>query len=246
MKKILHPASTRGTADYGWLQANYSFSFASYFNPNRIQFGQLRVLNDDRVAPGAGFGTHPHQNMEIVTIPQEGALRHKDSTGGEGVIAAGDIQIMSAGSGVEHSEMNASSTEPVSLFQIWVLPETKNVPPRYDQKKIASLMRENELCTVIKPKDKASKDELWLHQQAYFSLGKFNRPTETTYTLHNKSHGVYVFVISGAVTVTGENLAPRDAIGIWEIDAVTITTTENSHILVIEVPMDSSKNTPYD
>ena len=156
MKKILHTANTRGSADYGWLQANYSFSFANYFDPKRLQFGLLRVMNDDTVAPGMGFGKHPHENMEIVTIPQTGALKHRDSMGNEGVVKAGDIQVMSAGSGVEHSEINASSQEPVTLFQIWVFPETENVSPRYDQKKISSLLKPNSLTTVVAPKDKAS------------------------------------------------------------------------------------------
>ncbi|MAN58649.1 MAG: hypothetical protein CMC08_02305 [Flavobacteriaceae bacterium] len=237
MKKILHPASTRGSANYGWLQANYSFSFANYHDPERLQFGLLRVLNDDTVAPGAGFGKHPHQNMEIVTIPQQGSLHHEDSTGGEGVINAGDIQVMSAGSGVEHSEKNASSTEPVKLFQIWIFPEIQHVKPRYDQAKIEPLLRENAFSTVVKPKAQAAEGELWLHQQAYFSIGKFNDTTQTTYTLHNKTHGVYVFVIEGEAAVDSHILQTRDAIGVWETDTVPITAAANSHILIIEVPM---------
>ena len=237
MQKILHPASTRGTANYGWLQARYSFSFANYFNPQRLQFGKLRVLNDDIVAPAMGFGKHPHKNMEIVTIPQQGALRHKDSMGNEGVIESGDIQIMSAGSGVEHSEQNASSTEDVKLFQIWILPETENVPPRYEQKKIASLVTENELSTIVKPRDKAVDDELWIHQQAYFSIGEFNDTTKTTYTLHNQQHGCYVLIIRGTVTVENQTLTDRDAIGIWDTDTVSLTAEENSSVLLIEVPM---------
>ena len=237
MKKILHPAESRGTANFGWLQARYSFSFANYFNPERIQFGKLRVLNDDQVDPSMGFGKHPHKNMEIVTIPQSGALKHQDSMGNSGVIHSGDIQVMSAGSGVEHSEVNASPHEAVTLFQIWILPERENVTPRYDQKKIAPLLKDNTFSTIVKPKSEANEDELWIHQQAYFSIGKFSKQTETTYSLHNKSHGVYVFVIDGTILVDNETLNKRDAIGIWETNAISITTHKNSHVLLIEVPM---------
>lgn len=237
MKKILHPAHSRGSANFGWLQANYSFSFANFFNPDRIQFGKLRVLNDDTVAGGMGFGKHPHENMEIVTIPQEGALRHKDSMGNEGVIESGDIQIMSAGSGVEHSEMNASSKEPVKLFQIWIFPETENVTPRYAQKKIAPLLNKNTFNTVVKPKDKAKGEDLWVHQQAYFNLGEFTETTHTTYTLHNKTHGIYLMVIKGSVEIENETLNKRDAIGLWELDKVSIIANTGSRVLLIEVPM---------
>ena len=237
MKKILHPADTRGAADFGWLKARYSFSFASYFDPSRIQFGQLRVLNDDIVAPAMGFGKHPHQNMEIVTIPQEGALRHRDSMGNEGVIESGDIQIMSAGSGVEHSEMNANTTEAVKLFQIWVFPETENVAPRYDQRKIASLIQPNTISTVVKPKSEASENDLWVHQQAWFNIGEFSAETLTNYTLHKANHGAYILAIDGNVTVENEALGPRDAIGIWDTDTIEIKAEKDSRLLLIEVPM---------
>ncbi len=237
MKKILHPAENRGTANFGWLQANYSFSFANYFNPERIQFGKLRVLNDDQVDASMGFGKHPHKNMEIVTIPQSGALKHQDSMGNNGIIESGDIQVMSAGTGVEHSEVNASTTEPVTLFQIWIIPEKEDVSPRYDQKKIAPLLHDNSFSTIIKPKSEAQENELWIHQQAYFSIGKFSETTETNYSLHNKSHGVYVFVISGTILVDNETLSKRDAIGIWDTDTIAITAHKNSHVLLIEVPM---------
>jgi hypothetical protein len=237
MKKILHPAATRGTADYGWLQARYSFSFANFFDPNRIQFGKLRVLNDDIVAPSMGFGKHPHQNMEIVTIPQEGALKHRDSMGNEGIIESGDIQIMSAGSGVEHSEINARPNEAVKLFQIWVLPEEEGVTPRYDQKKIAPLLKPNQISTVVKPRTEANGDELWVHQQAWFNIGEFSETIQTTYPLNNKAHGVYVFVIDGTIVVDNETLTKRDAIGIWDTDSVTLTAQKDSRVLLIEVPM---------
>ncbi|KAA3622005.1 MAG: pirin family protein [Flavobacterium sp.] len=237
MKKILHPADTRGTADYGWLQARYSFSFANFFNPDRIQFGKLRVLNDDIVAPAMGFGKHPHQNMEIVTIPQEGALKHRDSMGNEGVIESGDIQIMSAGSGVEHSEINANTTQAVKLFQIWVFPEEENVSPRYDQKKIAPLLKANQFSTVVKPRTQAAADELWVHQQAWFNIGEFSETTQTDYKLNNPTNGAYIFVIDGTIVVDNETLNKRDAIGIWDTDSVSITAEKDSRVLLIEVPM---------
>jgi redox-sensitive bicupin YhaK (pirin superfamily) len=237
MKKVLHPEATRGSANYGWLRANYSFSFANYFNPERLQFGLLRVLNDDYVAPAMGFGKHPHNNMEIVTIPFSGALRHKDSMGNVGVIRAGDIQVMSAGSGVEHSEQNDSTTEAVTLFQIWVFPETENVVPRYDQKQIAPLMSPNMFCPVVKPKSEAVNGELWIHQQAYFNIGEFSEKTEVVYALHGKDHGIYIMVMDGTVFVENEMLNNRDAIGIWDTTDVSITAEKGSKALLIEVPM---------
>lgn len=237
MKKILHPETTRGTANFGWLQAKYSFSFANYFDPNRMQFGKLRVLNDDIVAPAMGFGKHPHQNMEIITIPQQGALKHKDSMGNEGIIQSGDIQIMSAGSGVEHSEVNAHTTEPVKLFQVWVMPETANVAPRYDQKQIAPLLKPNTLSTVVRPKSEAKDDDLWVHQQTWFNIGEFFETTDTEYNLHHAAHGAYVFVIEGTVVVANETLNKRDAIGVWDTDNIPITAHKGSKVLLIEVPM---------
>ncbi len=237
MKKILHPAATRGTANFSWLQARYSFSFANYFDPNRLQFGKLRVLNDDIIAPAMGFGKHPHRNMEIVTILQEGTLKHRDSMGHEGVIQSGDIQLMSAGSGVEHSEVNASTTKPVKLFQIWVLPEEENVSPRYDQKKISPLLKPNTFSTVVKPKQEASEGDLWMHQQAWFNIGEFTEAKETQYTLHNSTHGIYIFVISGTIIVDNETLNSRDALGVWDSDSVVIKAEKDSRVLLIEVPM---------
>jgi len=237
MKKILHPASTRGTADYGWLKANYSFSFGNFFDPDRVQFGMLRVLNDDHIAPAMGFGKHPHKDMEIITIPQEGALKHMDSMGHSEVIHSGEIQLMSAGKGVEHSEQNASTTEACELFQIWVFPENNGVDPRYQQRKISSLINPNELTTIIYPKDKAGKDDLWIHQQAYFSLGKFNERTTTTYSLYNKNHGVYVYVINGSIVSENQRLESRDALGVWETESIALTAEKDSQVLLIEVPM---------
>ena len=237
MKKILHPAATRGIADYGWLQARFSFSFANFFDPNRVQFGKLRVLNDDIIAPSMGFGKHPHENMEIITIPQEGALKHRDSMGNEGIIESGDIQIMSAGSGVEHSELNARNNEAVKLFQIWVFPDKENVAPRYDQKKIGSLIKPNELSTVVRPRSEAKENELWIHQETWFNIGEFSEDTETDYKLNNKTNGAYVFVIDGTIVVDNETLNKRDAIGIWDTETVSISVSAGSRILLIEVPM---------
>jgi redox-sensitive bicupin YhaK (pirin superfamily) len=237
MKKILHPAATRGSADYGWLQAKYSFSFANYFDPKRTQFGLLRVLNDDIVAPAMGFGKHPHKNMEIVTIPQSGALKHQDSLGHSEVIKTGEVQVMSAGSGVEHSEQNASTTDPVKLFQIWIFPETENVTPRYDQKEIGHLLKPNQLSVIVKPKNEAQNGELWIHQQAYFNLGDFSEKKEITYTLHNKSHGAYLLVINGNIVVDNETLSHRDAIGLWDTNTINFTVEKNSRVLLIETPM---------
>lgn len=237
MKKVLHPATTRGAANYGWLQANYSFSFSNYFDPNRLQFGMLRVLNDDTIAPAMGFGTHPHQNMEIVTIPQSGAVKHRDSMGNEGIVAAGDIQVMSAGSGVEHSELNASPKEALKLFQIWIFPEEENVTPRYDQKKIASLLTPNKISTVVKPKSEASENDLWIHQQAYFNIGEFTENISTNYTLNQQGHGIYLMVIEGQVQVENDILKDRDAIGIWDTNNIELSVTEGTRLLLIEVPM---------
>ncbi|RFN58480.1 pirin family protein [Marixanthomonas ophiurae] len=237
MKKILHPATSRGTANFGWLKAKYSFSFGNYFNPDRLQFGKLRVLNDDQVESAMGFGKHPHKNMEIVTIPQSGALKHQDSMGNSGIVKSGDIQVMSAGTGVEHSEVNASTTEPVTLFQIWVIPDKEDVSPRYDQKKIAPLLKDNSFSTIVKPKSEAQENELWIHQQAFFSIGTFSEKTETSYSLYNKSHCVYVFVIDGTILVDNETLNKRDAIGIWDTDTISITANGNSRVLLIETPM---------
>lgn len=237
MKKILHPSNSRGEADYGWLKAKYSFSFANFFNPERIQFGQLRVLNDDTVAPSMGFGKHPHQNMEIVTIPQSGAVKHKDSMGNEGVVSAGEIQVMSAGSGVEHSEVNNSTKDSLKLFQIWVFPDTENVTPRYDQKTIKNIIKPNTLTPVVKPKSAAADGELWVHQQAYFNLGEFTEDLTTTYSFQNEGHGAYLMVIEGTAVVDNETLEKRDAIGVWNTKSFSISVTKGTSLLLIEVPM---------
>ncbi len=237
MKKVLYPSETRGKAEMAWLKARYSFSFANFYDPERLQFGMLRVLNDDVIGSGMGFGGHPHDNMEIITIPQLGSLKHKDSLGNEGIITTGEIQVMSAGTGVEHSEINASKTEPISLFQIWIFPEIKNAEPRYDQKNIQAALIANKLNTIVKPKGKANENELWINQQAYLSLGEFSENTDLTYTLHSENHGAYIFVIDGTVRVYNEELNKRDAIGVYQTDIVNLSVSKESKVLLIEVPL---------
>lgn len=235
MKTLLFKASDRGTADYGWLKPNYYFSFAQYHNPQKVHFGLLRVLNDDFIAGGGAFPTHPHDNMEIVTIPFTGALKHKDSTGGEGVIKAGDIQIMSAGSGVQHSEANASATDPVTLFQVWVFPKERNIKPRYDQKTFDIAERANKWQTVVSPID--ADNALWINQDARFSLTNLQAGKEISYTNGFTNNGVFLLVINGSVEVNGQQLNKRDALGISETESFTVKALEDAELLAIEIPM---------
>jgi redox-sensitive bicupin YhaK (pirin superfamily) len=235
MKTELYKAADRGSADYGWLKPNYYFSFSQYHNPKRIHFGLLRVLNDDFVAGGGGFPTHPHDNMEIVTIPFSGALQHKDSTGGQGVIKAGDVQIMSAGSGVQHSEANASATEPVTLFQIWVFPKERNITPRYDQRTFDINERINKWQTVVSPVE--ADNALWINQNAKFSLTKLEAGKSVTYTNGFANNGVFLVNINGNAVVGDVALGKRDAVGISEAESFTVTATEDTELLAIEVPM---------
>jgi len=231
----LFKAADRGSADYGWLKPNYYFSFSQYHSPSKVHFGLLRVLNDDFIAGGGAFPTHPHDNMEIVTIPFSGALQHKDSTGGQGIIKAGDVQIMSAGSGVQHSEANASKIDPVTLFQIWVFPKVDNIKPRYDQKTYDVNDRINKWQTVVSPveADKA----LWINQDARFSLTKLEAGKTLDYTNAFKGNGVFLVAINGSVKVDNTVLNKRDAVGISAADNFSITATEDAELLAIEVPM---------
>jgi len=235
MKKILFKAADRGTADYGWLKPNYYFSFAQYHDNAKVHFGLLRVLNDDFIGGGGAFPTHPHDNMEIVTIPFTGALKHKDSTGGEGVIQAGDIQIMSAGSGVQHSEANASATDPVTLFQVWVFPKERNIKPRYDQKTFDIAERTDKWQTIVSPVD--ADNALWINQDARFSLTNLHAGKEITYTNGFKNNGVFLVVINGSVEVNGQQLNKRDALGISETESFTVKAAEDAELLAIEIPM---------
>mgnify|MGYP000279874724 FL=1 len=237
MNKVLHIAQERGLVSFGWLDAKYSFSFGNYYNPDKMNFGALRVLNDDTIAPAMGFGKHPHKNMEIITIVQSGALKHEDSMGNKGIIEAGDIQVMSAGSGIEHSEVNASSQNSLTLFQLWIHSQRQDVTPRYEQKKIAPLLTDNAFTTIVKPKQEALKDDIWIHQQAYISIGNFSNETQTNYSMQQSQNGVYIMVIEGSIVVADQTLQHRDAIGLWNTNSIDMTITKNSKVLVVEVPM---------
>lgn len=235
MKTKLQKTSERGSADYGWLKPNYYFSFSNFYDPHKVHFGLLRVLNDDFIEGGGKFHTHPHDNMEIVTIPLAGAVHHKDNTGGEGIIKAGDVQIMSAGSGVLHSEANASATEMLNLFQIWVFPKEKNIKPRYDQRTFDVTERTNQWQVVVSPR--AEDNALWINQDARFSLTKLEGGKTLAYDNAFGNNGVYLVVINGSIKVEGQELNKRDAIGVWETDSFNITGVEDAELLAIEVPM---------
>ena len=237
MTTHLYKSQDRGNANFGWLDANFSFSFGSYYNPDKVQFGMLRVLNDDTIAAGAGFGTHPHDNMEIITIPLEGGLKHRDSMGNEGVISFGEVQVMSAGTGIEHSEMNASRQERAKTLQLWVFPEFQDVEPRYDQRSFDLEKQRNEFVTVVAPHDKHEGDALWVYQQTYFNLGLFDGGADIAYNVRNSGNGVYVFLIEGEIEIGGQILQQRDAAGITNASTVKITVKRPAKILLIEVPM---------
>ena len=236
---VFHKADTRGHANHGWLNAQHSFSFANYYDPQRIHFGVLRVLNDDIVAPAMGFGTHPHDNMEIITIPLRGALKHRDSMGNEGVITRNEVQVMSAGTGIQHSEFNANRDQDVNLLQIWVFPNRRNVAPRYDQRAFLPENRQNTLQTVVAPLGSADMDggAIGIHQDAWFSLGTLAAGIEKPYEVKKSGNGVYVFVIEGAATVNGTPLSKRDALGIWDIEKLDIKADTDAEILLLDVPM---------
>ena len=235
MKKAFHAAKTRGNANHGWLNANHSFSFANYHNPERMNFGALRVLNDDTIAAGMGFGTHPHENMEIITIPLEGDLEHKDSMGNIGVINEGEIQVMSAGTGVHHSEYNKNADQAVKVLQLWVFPKKQNVTPRYDQMSVRDLKKPNDFYQVLSPNSEDAG--MWVHQDTWFHLGEFDVEKSLDYTIKKPGNGVYVFVSQGSFNVEGENLKKRDAIGIWDTETINFTAQSQSKVLLVEVPM---------
>jgi redox-sensitive bicupin YhaK (pirin superfamily) len=236
MNKVLHPAHSRGAANHGWLKSFHSFSFANYYNPQKMHFGVLRVLNDDEVAPSMGFGTHPHDNMEIISIPLSGELKHKDSMGNEAIIKTGEIQVMSAGTGIQHSEFNASTSDPVKFLQIWLFPNTKNVTPRYDQIQLPDLATHNHLQQVLSPN--AEDAGVWIHQNAWFHMGTFDAGTAQSYTLKDARNGLYLFMIEGSIEIEGETLGARDAIGLSDLNEVSFTSTsENTRVLLMEVPM---------
>ncbi|MBX7125550.1 MAG: pirin family protein [Cyclobacteriaceae bacterium] len=235
MKTILHTAASRGHANHGWLDTYHTFSFAHYYNPERVHFGALRVLNDDRVEGGMGFGTHPHDNMEIISIPLAGDLEHRDSMGNTTVIRQNDIQIMSAGTGVQHSEYNKNKDRAVNFLQIWVFPKVRNITPRYDQITLNPGQRVNRLQTIVSPGQE--EGAVWINQDARFSLGTLDAGLTLTYSLTNAAHGVYAFVLDGAVTIAGQALSKRDGLGIWETPQVEIVATAKTELLLMEVPM---------
>jgi quercetin 2,3-dioxygenase len=238
MQTTIIRANERGTADYGWLKPAHYFSFGGWHNPNQVHFGALRVVNDDWIAGGGKFNTHPHDNMEIVTIPFTGTLAHKDSTGGEGIIQAGDVQIMSAGTGVEHSEANGSHTEAVTLFQIWVFPKEKNITPRYDQRNFNIADRKDKWQIVVSPLE--ADNALWINQDARFALATITKNNTLQHINAFKNSGVFIIAINGSVTVGNIVLQKRDAIGVWDINQVDITASEDAEIIAIEVPMNFS------
>lgn len=238
MKKIIHRANERGTADHGWLKANFSFSFAGYYNTEKLNFGALRVLNDDIIEAGMGFGTHPHDNMEIITIPLEGALKHKDSMSNQWIVLeTGEVQVMSAGTGLMHSEMNNSSSELINLFQIWIIPNESDVSPRYDQQKFEASDRKNKLQLLVSSIDDNNLGNLKIHQDAKISRIDLEENSVFNYILKSENHGVYIMVIDGEINVENENLTKRDAIGISNMEEIQINSKSTSELLFIEVPM---------
>ena len=235
MKTILHKSETRGHANHGWLDSHHTFSFANYYNPERVNFGTLRVLNDDIVIAGQGFGTHPHDNMEIISIPLRGDLEHKDSMGNHGVINAGEIQVMSAGTGIFHSEFNKNKDKDINFLQIWVFPNKKNVTPRYDQVSLADIEKPDELYQILSPNP--NDQGVWIHQNAWFYMGDLSESWEGSYDLKDKNNGVYFFVIEGSLTVAGQTLNRRDGLGVSETDKIEIKTDSLTKLLIMEIPM---------
>lgn len=234
-RTILHKSETRGDANYGWLHSRHTFSFANYYNPERMSFGVLRVLNDDIVKGGEGFGMHPHDNMEIISIPLDGDLEHKDNMGNVAVIRKGDVQVMSAGTGVFHSEFNKNTDKEVSFLQIWVLTNKAHAEPRYDQISIKNLEKENAFYQILSPD---STDQcVWIYQDAWFHLGNFKSGKSATYNFKKEGNGLYIFLLEGQIDVDGQILEKRDGYGVWDTDKVTVTATKDARILLMEVPM---------
>lgn len=235
MKTVLHKAETRGNANHGWLDSHHTFSFANYQNPERMHFGVLRVLNDDVVAPGKGFGRHPHDNMEIISIPLEGDLEHKDSMGNNGVIKEGDIQVMSAGTGISHSEYNKNDDQEVKFLQIWIFPNKKNVEPRYDQASLKKIATKNSFYQVLSP----NPEDLgvWIHQDVWFHMANFDKGVNETYGIKKEGNGVYTFILEGEVVINGQALNKRDGYVIWDVEQIEVVSKTEARILLMEVPM---------
>jgi len=238
MKTVLHKASTRGHANHGWLDTHHTFSFANYYNPERMNFGVLRVLNDDYVEGGRGFGRHPHDNMEIISIPLEGDLEHKDSMGNVAVIKKGDVQMMSAGTGIFHSEKNKNEKDPVKFLQIWMFPNKRNVSPRYDQITLDQSKLKNNLYQILSPN--ADDAGVWAHQNAWFHMGNLEAGCEETYSIKDAKNGVYAFILEGNVTIEGQELNKRDGFGVWNTDSITIKADSDARVLLMDVPMSMS------
>lgn len=233
---VLHKANTRGHADHGWLNAYHSFSFGSWYNPERVQFGVLRVLNDDTVASGMGFGEHGHDNMEIITIPLEGDLAHKDSMGNAETIKTGDVQVMSAGTGIRHSEFNPNADQQTKLFQIWLFPKFRNVEPRYQQITLDKSLQKNDFAQILSPNP--DDEGVWIHQDAWFYLSEFDADFSKKLALKKEGNGFYIMNIEGEIEVDGTKLEKRDAIGIWDSNEIEIKSTVDSKFLVMEIPME--------
>ena len=236
MKSILHKSDSRGHASHGWLDSYHTFSFGQYRDPERNHFGVLRVLNDDTVHGGQGFGTHPHENMEIISIPLEGDLEHKDSMGTSSVIRQGDVQAMSAGTGIFHSEYNKNANEHVKFLQIWVIPNKQSVEPRYDQVTLSAADRKNKLQQILSPNP--DDDGLWIHQNAWFHLGKLDAGISVNYDLKSTDNGVYAFVLDGSISINEQRLNKRDGIGLWETSQLHLKAESDTEVLLMEVPMD--------
>jgi redox-sensitive bicupin YhaK (pirin superfamily) len=235
MKTVLHKADTRGHANHGWLDSKHTFSFASYYNADRMNFGVLRVINDDTVMGGRGFDTHPHKDMEIISIPLFGDLEHKDSMGNTTVINEGDIQVMSAGTGVYHSEYNKNENKQVKFLQIWIIPHSKGVTPRYDQVSIREIQKKNEFSQILSPNPR--EQGVWIHQNAWFHIGNIESGTSSTYKLKDNKNGLYIFVIEGDIEIEGQELNSRDGFGIWEIESIGVQALSSAKILVMEIPV---------
>lgn len=235
MKTVLHKAKTRNHENFGWLEVNHTFSFANYYNPERMNFGVLRVLNDDKIAPLKGFSMHPHKNMEIISIPLEGALKHKDNLGNEAIINYGDVQVMSAGTGIVHSEFNSSADQDVKLLQIWLFPNKQNVLPRYNQITLANNTIKNKFYQILSPNKE--DDGVWIHQNAWFHLGEFTIKKEIDYILKDNSNGIYIFILEGELIVENQVLNKRDGFGIWNTNKIKIVIDKYAKVLIMEVPM---------
>ncbi len=235
MKTIFYPSAERGHADFGWLNSYHSFSFGRWYDPNKVHFGALRVLNDDIVKGGGGFGEHPHDNMEIISIPLKGVLAHKDSTGTDGTLSPGDVQVMSAGTGIRHSEFNASKTDPVNFLQIWIIPKKEDIQPRYDQRSFDTGGQQNKWQVVVSPD--ATEQAMWINQDARLALSELKAGNEISFAPKFAGNGVYIFVIEGTVEIDGKTISRRDALGIDDIEQFSIKSIEDAKLLAIEVPM---------